>query len=548
MRSAIALLAMATASLAVAACGGGESAGGSLDTALRYLPADASQVIVASTDLDDDQWQALGSQLQRGELAPEPDIDLDDQPEEDAEPPPESIEDLLREDLAHEDISYDDEVKPLLGGDLVLGILGAPGVALDDLGEGFVAALDTGDGEATRSLLEALGLREQGETSGAAVFGDAGDEAFVALDGDVLVVAVAQEGDEGAAIADAVSRARGEDQLTDESLDEALAGLPEDALVRLYVNPRSLLGAMEAERLLELPWFAALESVGATAGFDDDALHLDAVARTDDPALTEEDLPLPAGAPTPELVRQEGEIAGASANQSQTTTFLLDAVRVAFPDSRFVRDVEKLEDALNLDFEREFLRQFDGPSASSLSPSDVFSARSQIQDPERMANALRKLAPDIGRLVQDLQSLQGRGLIPLFLFAPDAPIAPGVLGGSRIDVSRISGEPDLYRISNLFPAHLEPFTPLPRQIVFGVIEGVFVVASDLERAKAIVDAPSDPPPSGLEGASIAVGNVGPLRDRVRGLLGIDPGPLGELTAALEASTSEVRGMARIEFR
>lgn len=191
-----------------------------------------------------------------------------------------------------------------------------------------------------------------------------------------------------------------------------------------------------------------------------------------------------------------------------------------------------LERELGIDFVADFLEQFNGPSASTLPLSDEFAARSEVADPEAMAATLRELAPDIGRLVQDLQGLQGRGLIPLFLLAPDAPIAPGVLGGSRIDVATVPGQRDLYLISELIPPELEPVTPLPREIVFGLIDGVFVVASDLERARAIAAAPSEPAPEGLEGASIVIGDLGPLRKRIEESIGFDPGPLGELSGAL----------------
>ena len=201
---------------------------------------------------------------------------------------------------------------------------------------------------------------------------------------------------------------------------------------------------------------------------------------------------------TPEIVAREGEIAGASADQSQTTAFLLRAVRAGFPDARFVRDVAKLERSLEIDFEQEFLEQFNGPSASSLPLGEEFAARSTVADPDRMRTVLRRLAPDIGRLVQDLQGLQGRGLIPLFLLAPDAPIAPGVLGASDIDVSRIPGERDLYLISALIQPRMRTTTPLPREIVFGMLDDVFVVASDEQRAREIVTADTEPPPEGVE--------------------------------------------------
>lgn len=529
-------------------CGGDEEAAS--DAPVGYVPADSPALISLSTDLESEDWQALEDKLLAGPLSPESvgeSLDLG------PIPPPTSLEGFLRQLSALGGLDYDEDVEPLLGGSLVLA---AGPETLSTDAESFVAVLGTGDGEVLRGVLESLELREAAEYEGAAIYTDESGFTQVAVDGDTLVFADGDESigsfEEGAeptvpnaALAEAIDRERDGSGLDPELL--APDELPEEALIRVHGDLTGVLESPDAAPFAEVPWLAALETVDASVSVTGDAITGDAVISTDSEALTDDDLPLAPATETPELVRVEGEIAGASANQSQTTTFLLEMVRSAYPDSAFVEDVATLERELGIDFEGEFLEQFNGPSASTLPLSDEFAARSEVADPEAMAATLREIAPDVGRLVQDLQGLQGRGLIPLFLLAPDAPIAPGVLDAARIQVETVPGEPDLYLISELIPPGAVTVTPLPQEIVFGLIDDVFVVASDLGRAREIAAAPGEAAPDDLEGSSISAGDLGPLRDEIAEALGVDPGPIGELTASASIDTSAMRLSATVEL-
>ena len=97
-------------------------------------------------------------------------------------------------------------------------------------------------------------------------------------------------------------------------------------------------------------------------------------------------IPAPGAGP---LALPAGEgIASASANQSLTTVFLARLARELYPDSRFVRRVERLEAREGLKFEDAVLRQFSGPSFSVLRPGRdgaiAFGARSTVRDPAEM--------------------------------------------------------------------------------------------------------------------------------------------------------------------
>jgi hypothetical protein len=508
---------------------------GSLDSALGYFPRDAGAVFTVSTDLDGEQWRAFDEKL-----AP----DLFDGKD---------LEEVLRDvtgDLGGErELSWEDDIEPLLGNELVVGTPSGQPIETRSSQETppVVAAIDVNDGGELRELADRFQLEKTGEANGADLYGsEAGS--FAAIEGNVLVVA-----DEERALKQALGRRDGDDRLTEEQFEAVLAGLPEDALVRGYGDLSRVLDAPELAPLRELPWFAGLRSFGATAGFDDqERLRLDAAVNTDAADFTESDLPLAAGDESPAIIESDTEISGASRDQSQTTVFLLRVVRAAFPKSDFVRDVATLERELDLDFEEEVLKQFNGPSASLLSPDGEFAARSEVADPKRLSETLRRIYPNLGKIVQDLDSLRTAGLSILLLLAPDAPVSLSVLGDSPVKVEPVEGEKDLYRISNLPQpdpsAGVPPEANFPEEIWFGLIDGVFVVASSEQRARDIAQRNPADKVDDATGASVTRADLSPHRRRIADLLDTDPGPLGEYRGWLHATTERLRGSAIIELK
>jgi hypothetical protein len=217
-----------------------------------------------------------------------------------------------------------------------------------------------------------------------------------------------------------------------------------------------------------------------------------------------------------------------------------------------VRDVATLERELDLDFEEEVLKQFNGPSASLLSPDGEFAARSEVADPKRLSETLRRIYPNLGKIVQDLDSLRTAGLSILLLLAPDAPVSPSVLGDSPVKVEPVEGEKDLYRISNLPQpdpsAGVPPEANFPEEIWFGLIDGVFVVASSEQRARDIAQRNPADKVDDATGASVTRADLSPHRRRIADLLDTDPGPLGEYRGWLHATTERLRGSAIIELK
>ena len=514
MRAAFAAAALA---LVVAGCGGsGTSGGAGGGAALGYLPADAATVILVSTDVDGDQWEALDRHVFS---------DLEE------EVGSKSLDDAARPFFRRAfDLDWEKDVKPLLGNELAIGVQGDP-LPLTRGGEtdAIVAALETSGGDLD-AVLEKAGFQAAGEASGATLYReDEGDRTGLAVEGETLIVA-----DDEEALRAALARHDGGDGMDADAVDEAFADLPETTLVRAFGGLESLSDQEDLRRFAEVPLVRALRSFGLTVAFAGTDLNIDVAVRTDD--LDEADLPLVTGDEAPEIVPREREMSGGNRNQSQTTVFLLRALRAAYPDSRFVRAADAIEKEIGVDFEEEILRQFNGPSASYVSADGrTFAARSEVRDPDALREVLPKLAPHIPALVEGLQGLESEGMALLFLFAPDAPAAAPMEG---VKVDPPETEDGLYRVYGLTGEG-------PAELHLGLIGEVFVVASDEERAREIATAETVEA-GGARGAGVLRADLRRLPDELRGIFGI-PFEGRELVASLEAATDGLRARVRLEL-
>jgi hypothetical protein len=500
------------------AAGCGEEPAGSLGTPLAYFPADSGAVAVVSTDLDSSRYSelngAVGEQLFDGK----------------------GLKDTLRDEVEHTPRITFGDVEKVLGNDLVVGTTSRQGL-LPGRDRYALAALELRDVSKFRDLLERLAnARLDGKSHGADLYRLDG-EVSVAIDGKVAVAGRRE------VVVASLERARQSTHLTEAQFEAATANLPrDDALVRGYGNLRGLFEHRLLSRFSSVKWVRALRTGGLAVSLDGEKLVLDAAANTDVRAITAADLPLVEGNTPPPLPSVPERVTSASANQSQTTVFLLRAFRAAYPRSRFVRDVASIEHDLRINFEREVLRQFNGRSASELDLSGGFAARSAVRSPARMRALLPRLVPRLPQLVQDLDGLHGTGRALLLLFAPDAPVATtAASGGVRVQPAPAPGS-QLYRVSGLKGEG-------PHEIVLGLVGDVFVVASDEQRARAIATAPVEPAPPGSRGAAVAAADFsrvasGPLVER----LGLSTSELGASSGWLEASTARLRAHAEFELR
>lgn len=513
---AVRLLTLVVLAVAASGCGSSGGGSGSAGDALAYLPAEAATVVLVSTDVDGEQWGELDRRvIQKFEA------------EEEGEDP-KTLDEWAQEAFRGSGVDWQGDVKPLLGNDIAIAIEGDPMGLLGGEGESsFTAALETrGDVEA---VLEKAGWKRVGEANGATLYTEGeGDDVFAIEDG-VLLTA-----ENESALRRALARRDSGDGLQQDAVEEALADLPQNTIARAFGTAEPVARQEELKRFATLPLMQALETWGLTVAFREGELHADLSVGLDQSKLDEGDLPIVTGGESPEIVIRPRELSGGNRNQSQTTAFLLRALRAGHPDSRFVKAADAIEEELGIDFEQEILRQFDGPSASYVSPDGrTFAARSEVSDPEALREILPRIAPHLPALVEGLQGLESEGMALLFLFAPDAPAA-APMQGVRVDPPET---PDgLYRISGLTGEG-------PAELHLGLIGDVFVVASDEERAREIATAETEPA-EGAEGAGV-------LRtDLIGGRTGdflFFPIKGKELVASLEASTDELRARVRIRL-
>lgn len=506
-------------------CGDDGAGSGSSDP-YGYLPADAGAVARVDVDLDGEPVRALEEALR-----------------------PRVLQDARLEQVAAELLGAPnwDAIDVLVGDELVVGAPGVAPLALGSRGpedNAFVGAIGLDDEESMRGALERVGYEKSGKERGADVYEGAGPP--IAIDDGTLVFANTR-----AALAQALRVHDGPEggRFTRAQLERTTEGLPRDAPVRVHVNLARLSGQPELRGMRKVKWVDALRTGALAVSASADAVVVDAAANTEAAALRDGDLPFPPGAPATEVPTRRDTINSGSADQSQTTTFLLDVLRAWRPTGRFAEDVATVERERGIDFDEEVLRQFDGPSSSALAADGSFGARSTVRDPKRMERTLRQVAPDVPRLAQDLDPLRAEGLALLLLFAPDAPVGTSVLGDSDVNVERIDGERALYRMGNLDrdPSGGGQTGVGPDEIVFGLIGDAFVVASDEGQAHAAARQQTAPVP-GARGASVMRWRAnGPLRGLAERALGVDPGPRAEMTGSVQASRERLRARARLRM-
>ena len=498
MRRALAILLPALV-LLVAGCGGGDDSGTPLDDALAYLPKDAPFAVAVDTDVEGDQYQALGDLVNR--------FPFSDQ-----------IKNALIQQLERRSggLSYEDDIKPALGNPLVVGPGNAQAIGADS--NTFVVAARAKDQGALDDLIGELGLKEVGEASDATIYQDG--DTFVAVKDDMFVSASDEAG-----LKAALERADGDDHLDEDTFDKALDGLPDSALARVYTNIGALLesdpGSVDARKV---KWIAALTTLGLTVSAKSDSVDVDFRARTDGD-LTDEDLPIAPGDESPPIVRQPGEIGLGIRDLAHIVRFAENAGQAIDPAGfgDYARAKATIDKQLGVSLDDDLIGQLTGNLAASAAPDGGFGLRSELKDPEAFRRTLAKVAD----------------VLPSF--------AEGA-GFGRLRLTKPSGDAGFYVLRRADGG----------SVVFGVRDDALVVASSVARAAAVANAdPTDVP--GASG-SVVVGAdaerlVAGLLQRFGSALGIaDLGelgtglltrPLGELNGSVSASTSELRGKFKL---
>ena len=416
---------LACAAALGAGCGEDSSSGGALDTALSYVPADTPFAIAIDTDVEGGQYQSLDELLGRF-------------------PGGGSVKRMLQQQLEEgsEGISYQDDIRPLLGNPFVVSATDAAsfiGSSQED--DDFVAAIQAADQDALDELVEKTEPDEQGEVAGATVYQD-GDTTF-AVEEDMVVFAGSRQ-----LLDSALERADGDDHLDEESFETSLEGLPGEALARIYVDLQALIeqdAGGETARRIE--WVSALRTLGITASAEDDSVDVEFNLRTEGGDLRDEDLPLATGDEAPKVVQRPGEIGFGIRDPSQIAAFFESAFQSAEPRSFGDYETGKraIEQQYDIDLDEDLFGQLTGDLSVSVAVDGAFGARAEVEDADAFARTVDRLADALPEL------------------------------GSGLGVTGVSPRGDLY----------EARLAGGGRFAFGMSDGVFVVASDAQRAREL---------------------------------------------------------------
>src|SRR3954464_9108083 len=146
------LLALTALALVATGCGGKSSSGSSLDDSLGYLPKNSLAIVAIKTDPDDAQFKNIGKLIDKFPFASQ-------------------FKERFKQGIQANgaQVSYDNDIKPLLGNDLVVA------VPPSGIGQGsdtpFILAWKTAGGD-LKKLAERGDSKEVGEVEGATVYQD----------------------------------------------------------------------------------------------------------------------------------------------------------------------------------------------------------------------------------------------------------------------------------------------------------------------------------------------------------------------------------------
>ena len=497
MRRALTVAALGL-TLAIAGCGGGSEGGNALDNALGYVPADSPFVATIGTDVEGSQIKSIQKLVDRFPFSGQ-------------------VRSQLEQALTQVDLDFENDVKPALGNEFVVGALDAKSFTADDADPRVVGAIQAEDKDALQTLLEKSNAREVGEKDGAKVY-SASDDSAVAVEDDTFLIANSREDLEAA-----IERHDGDDHMTRDRFDEALDGLPEDALLRTFFDVRQLLDTdPDTEDARKVEYVSAIRDFGMTASFADDAMDVDFRLGTEGESLEDADLPFATGEESPPVIEADGEVGFGLRDPAQIFRFGETSGQAIDPAGfgQYETGKRTIERQLDVSIEDDLLAQLTGDVSATTSIDGEFGVRSELADAPAFRRTLARIARELPRLG----------------------------GGALGEIVPPKGGDGLYSLA----------AGDGLRIFFGVVGESFVLANDQAKAQSVSDAPTAEV-QGAQGAITvradaqqvatraiqAFGGASALGGAIGGSL--FTGPLGELTGSMAAEPDAVTGNVHLTF-
>ena len=482
-----------TAALVVAGCGGDDGASSPLDEALGHLPEDAGFAFIASTDIED--YDDLRETLERFPFAGR-------------------AEEALRESIEQGDVDFEQQIEPLLGNDVVVGVDDNASFINESADTPFVLALETGDADALEEVASSGGERT-GESEGYDIYESSDGDTWMAIQDEVLVMSDNEE-----TLESAIAQRGEDDRLTEDDIEPAFEELEDDAPLRVYANVGALLAAdPDAKEAMKVKWVAQLDKLGLTAGASDGGIAVDYFISTDSDELSDEDLPIAPGTEAPQLLERDGgssEIALGLRDPSQVVDFGLATARVLDPGgfAEFEAGKQAVGKRLGIDVDEDVLAQLTGDVAAVVNIEGQFGVRAELDDPDAFEGTLEKIMDGLPEFSDDVTVTQPQRGDRFY----------GVASGGQ-------------------------------SFAVGVAEDALIVANDAALASEVATRPLVDA-EGQEGAFVAVADAEQLTNAIlarlagtlQGLGGsLFTGPLGELRLSTESSTDGLSGRFELEI-
>ena len=151
----------------------------------------------------------------------------------------------------------------------------------------------------------------------------------------------------------------------------------------------------------KVPWVDALRTFGATLSFTDDSAEVDFKLGTDGGDLSDEEIPLATGAESPGVLDLPNEIGVGLRDPAQLFRFGESAAQAVDPDQYADYQTGKAaaERRLGIDIDEDLIAQLEGDASLSVSTRGDVGVRIELADEAKFSDTLEKLEKELPRFI-----------------------------------------------------------------------------------------------------------------------------------------------------